>query len=311
MNITDQQLKGNWAEQYIAAQISSQGCLIRHVTQGHDSGIDLYCEKVKDGIPYLHFWCQVKTKNRWKGTRKSIAITPDKWHVEYWLKQPIPVFIFLVPDLRNEKNIPFYICRVVDRLINNNSILNSFIKISDTSTLNDFLDNMLPYETYIWGLKDGIISYLKKPKSGYIKNYPTGISQLFENKIRKTVFNTLHVFGNDILFEKRSPETILDTYPVNRNDLEGFDKAKPYIQALELLSLATNDKHYHYYELIGKYYELQNELKKSKDFYERSLSIIYEDPTSRSSNNPWVSIIRRVKSHIERVESKIKQVKMA
>ena len=66
MKITDQQLKGNWAEQYIAAQLSSQGCLIRHVTQGHDSGIDLYCEKVKDGIPYLHFWCQIKTKKNGK-----------------------------------------------------------------------------------------------------------------------------------------------------------------------------------------------------------------------------------------------------
>lgn len=65
MSFTDNQLKGNWGEQYIAAQLSSQGCLIRHVTQGHDSGIDLYCEKIINGEPLLHFWVQVKTSKKW------------------------------------------------------------------------------------------------------------------------------------------------------------------------------------------------------------------------------------------------------
>jgi len=53
MAITDNQLKGNWGEQYVASQLALEGCFIRHVTQGHDSGIDLYCEIIKDGTPFL------------------------------------------------------------------------------------------------------------------------------------------------------------------------------------------------------------------------------------------------------------------
>ena len=75
MTITDEQLKGNWAEQYIASELASQDCFIRRVTQGHDYGIDLYCETVKDNKPFLHFWCQIKTRKRLKGKRKQISFT--------------------------------------------------------------------------------------------------------------------------------------------------------------------------------------------------------------------------------------------
>jgi len=64
MSFTDNQLKGNWAEQYIAHRLAAEDCLVRHVSQGQDSGIDLYCEKLGEDqngkkVPYLHFWCQM------------------------------------------------------------------------------------------------------------------------------------------------------------------------------------------------------------------------------------------------------------
>ncbi|MBU0712906.1 DUF4365 domain-containing protein [bacterium] len=108
--IKDEQLKGNWGEQYIASRLSSCGCLIRHVPQGHDTGIDLYCEKVENNIPFLHFWCQVKTSKKWKGIRGTISFHPNKNHVNYWLKQPVPVLLFLIPDQReNNDYTPFYL----------------------------------------------------------------------------------------------------------------------------------------------------------------------------------------------------------
>ena len=126
MTITDEQLKGNWAEQYVASQLASCGCLVRHVMQGHDSGIDLYCEKVKDGIAYLHFWCQIKCSSKCKGKAKSIKFNGRKKHIEYWVKQPAPVFIFLVPDIRKKDSLPYYICRSLDFLFKKKAI-NSII----------------------------------------------------------------------------------------------------------------------------------------------------------------------------------------
>jgi hypothetical protein len=60
-------------------------------------GVDLYCESIIDGKPFLHFWGQVKSS-------KSIPNEPvkasDSFKVstlQYWANQPVPVLGFLVP----------------------------------------------------------------------------------------------------------------------------------------------------------------------------------------------------------------------
>lgn len=147
--ITDEQLKGNWAEQYIASKLAEQGCLIRHVTQGHDSGIDLYCETIKENSPFLHFWCQVKTSKNWKGKRKKISFPSNqsKNHKDYWLTQPVPVFIFLVPDLRRQSNIPYYICDTFDLIFMDKII--SFMKVESSDDLSNFLNESLIIRTFL------------------------------------------------------------------------------------------------------------------------------------------------------------------
>src|SRR5678810_39760 len=77
---TDAQLKGNWAEQHVAALLSSAGCLVRHVHQGHDSGIDLYCEKITQGTPHLHFWVQVKALAIFKTPDGRRKFRPRKYY---------------------------------------------------------------------------------------------------------------------------------------------------------------------------------------------------------------------------------------
>ncbi|HEC68513.1 MAG TPA: hypothetical protein ENI35_06900 [Candidatus Desulfofervidus auxilii] len=53
---------GNMGEHLIASMLS-QHCIVRDVSQGKDTGIDLYCEILKkDSLELtLHFFCQVKT----------------------------------------------------------------------------------------------------------------------------------------------------------------------------------------------------------------------------------------------------------
>ena len=99
-SVDQNRLKGNYAEALATAWLSRK-CLIRPVAAGTDIGIDLYCEAVVDGIPYLHFWVQVKVIQRASlrvqdgKTMASYAF--DKRHLEYWDRQPIPVYALLVP----------------------------------------------------------------------------------------------------------------------------------------------------------------------------------------------------------------------
>ena len=306
MVITDEQLKGNWGEQLIAANLAAEGCLIRHVTQGHDSGIDLYCETVKDNIPFLHFWCQVKTSKKYCGKKEKVPYTPIKKHREYWLTQPVPVFIFLVPDLRDEKNIPenkpYYICRAFD--LRYNETIKSFLKI-ESSEVSKFLNIDLALETLIWELKDGKVSHLKTPENDYTKKYLSGIVQEFEPEVLSSLLNTLWRLSQDILFHGISPNNLLKKDTLNNDGKMRFETAIPYIEALEILMVGKNDEQYQNYATMGVYYELKKEYNKSLEYYEKSLSIINTNSNINKNEDSWKKTIKDIEEHIKRVKTKM------
>ena len=302
MIITDNQLKGNWAEQYIAAQLSSQGCLVRHVTQGHDTGIDLYCEKVKDGKPYLHFWCQVKTSKKWTGKAKSYIFRPPKKDSSrYWIDQPIPVYIFLVPDLRGKDEIPYYICRAIE--FESNEKVKSKWKIKNASDLTFFLELCLPIDTFEWDLKNGKVSYLKNTQVSLIKFYPPGLTHYYEPRIKPSILNSLCLLSNDIIFREGNVEAYLCKKIFSEEETERLKRAEPYINTLMYLIDEFNDLHYHYYELIGEYNELLEDFKKAINYYHKTIEILHRDPNS--SKEPWQSWIKRINRHLDRIKTKL------
>ena len=236
MTITDNQLKGNWGEQYIAEKLSSQGCFVRHVTQGRDTGIDLYCETVKNNKPFLHFWCQIKTSKNYKGKRKQISFKPKIEHKEYWLAQPVPVFIFLVPDLRNKLDVPYYICRALD--LRKKERISSFIKIEKSEEdLPTFLnkDQGLALETFLWELKDGKVSHLKTPEKEYTIQFSTGYTHEFESELFTSLYSTLWLLSEDILFHDTNRKDMLEKPTLNDDEKERFKKARLYVEALKIL----------------------------------------------------------------------------
>ena len=306
MTITDNQSKGNWGEQYIAANLSSQGCFVRHVPQGNDTGVDLYCETIKGNEPFLHFWCQIKTSKNYKKESKQESFKPEKKYKEYWLTQPVPVFIFLVPDLRDEPNTPYYICRAFDLLIKEKRI-NSFIKIESPKDLSTFLneDQGLALETFLWELKEGKVSHLKTPKKEHTIQFPTNQTHKFEPKLFESLHSTLWLLSRDILFHDINPKDMLGKTILNNDEKERFRKARPYMEALEILIKTKGDKHYQNFTTIGIYYELEKEYERSLKYYKKSMSIIKEDPDVDISKRPWSDIIEEIHQHIERVKSKM------
>ncbi len=96
--VDENRLKGNYAEAYVAARLAAE-CLVRPVAAGTDVGVDLYCETVQGSQPFLHFWVQVKAgaQCRLSEDGSSATFSFDHDHLRYWWRQPVPVFVALVP----------------------------------------------------------------------------------------------------------------------------------------------------------------------------------------------------------------------
>lgn len=55
-----------------------------------DIGVDLYCETVADGRPFLHFWLQVKAGDQCKRdpSANTASCAFELEHLDYWARQP-------------------------------------------------------------------------------------------------------------------------------------------------------------------------------------------------------------------------------
>ncbi|MEA3471088.1 MAG: DUF4365 domain-containing protein [Thermodesulfobacteriota bacterium] len=335
----ENRLQGNWGEHFIASELASQDCFVRNVTEGHDTGIDLYCETTSKGDPFLHFWCQVKTDSRVAGQALNLSSTRHKLnkHKDYWLSQPVPVFIFLVPVLERIKDekkgenkdkqkhdtmTPYYIFRAIDFNGQEDGSIKSKYKIvhdeSETNidkgiiTLKYFIEKRLPIETFLWDLKNGKVSYLKEfPDSSYVIKFPRGHSQRYEDKLSESLRWTLRILSDDILFEGKIPSNILSNNEELIKHKERYDGGKLYARLLELFADSKEDKHYDTYEIIGLYYEVAKDYLKAKEYYKKSLEQIENDPKIKElkKNDPkkksFEDASERIKGHIARVKVKL------
>lgn len=290
-------LTGNWGEQYISEKLSSFDCFVRHVPQGHDTGIDLYCETAsEDKLPFQHFWCQVKTSKKYKGVNKCITINRQtrNMNVDYWLKQPIPVFIFIVPDLRDEditqkRMIPFYIFSAID-FHNGRKKIKSSLKIQKAEDVEKFLNEDLLTQTFRWDLMRGRVSHLLTPEPSYTITFPKGQTLNSEEKLQKSLRWTLRLLADDIL---------------NQNDSEFLSRAKTYVEMLDILASGIGDKHYETYEAIGKYYRQTGDVQKALENYKKSLEQLNKDPYPEVSRDDilWKEVFECIDGIIQELES--------
>ena len=97
--VSEARLKGNYGAAIVSARLSAE-CLVRPVAADTDIGVDLYCETIADGLPFLHFWVQVKAGSQCalsESTPPGATCRFDRDHLAYWRRQPVPVFAALVP----------------------------------------------------------------------------------------------------------------------------------------------------------------------------------------------------------------------
>lgn len=310
MTITDSQLKGNWAEEYISSELASQGCFIRRVTQGHDTGIDLYCETVENGIPFMHFWCQIKTSEKWNGKKPPATYSPKLKHIDYWLKQPIPVFIFLVPDFRAAPSKPYYI--YAPMYLKGNRRIKLFKIIGNQNHLFMFLRHHLPMLTHEWELREGKVSPLKTPEKTEIVFFEPGITHLYEKEIFTVLHWTLWRLSSDIMFmadksdksfELVKSSMLNKTADHTESEKARLNKVKPYIDALNILIKGKKDEHYQGYYTIGLYYELVRKYDEALEYYNKALSLVVSFLERNKGNAGFNGLKREIAMRIEHVKN--------
>ncbi|MBI5665292.1 MAG: DUF4365 domain-containing protein [Nitrospirae bacterium] len=310
MTITDSQLKGNWAEQFIAYELAAKGCLVRHVTQGHDTGVDLYCETTWKGFPFLHFWCQIKARQMIKQA-KMITFRPEPMHVSYWQKQPVPVFIFIVPSFLRDKQMtkPYYIFNPLDI---KNGLMHSFLRVMHSNDLHRFLYDLLVIKTQQWDAKDGRLNPIKHPHlSDSFIGFEPGMTLPFNKEVLRAIRWGLWRLIDDNLFLGSGREKLHmfnDLNPLSAERKQRIKKVKPYVDALNSLCNKNDSLHWESYYVIGQYCELEEVIDEALIYYEKALSIIDIIKKKYPANSNAISshevdvnrALRRVKARFQR-----------
>jgi hypothetical protein len=296
-------MTGNWGEQYVAERLAHADCLVRHVPQGRDAGIDLYCESVVDEKPFLHFWVQIKTGDSYiskiqdRGFPTSV-FTPDE--MEYWSKQVVPVLIAVVTG----PNVNPRIVHIYCPLFGSDTHLLSIRRIENEDDWKAFVHDDLPHLMYLWGVKDGVLRPLPVSKAGYVRTLPVSQTYVYEDAIKQTLHLSLWGLSYDILSRNIDLETL---QPRDDAELKGValaDKVRPYIKTLETLVELANIGNYQNHVTIGVLYELEGRFAEAKDRYQKALASVKGDSQFMAAAGTD-TIVKKLESYLARVGRKL------
>jgi hypothetical protein len=192
--VTENRLKGNYGAALIMSRLSGQ-CLVRPVAADTDVGLDLYCETVAENRPFLHFWLQVRAGNQCKvevdRSSASCRFTSD--HLEYWFRQPVPVFAALVPSewpVRREPDI--YIIDITTSLLmglrgpaQETVTLDSHHcwPAGNSDSVQHFLEVVVPATTARLEVSKGVIASAPTSAPQYVQRRPYVPVRRFKQKI--------------------------------------------------------------------------------------------------------------------------------
>lgn len=192
---------GNMGEHLIGSLLS-QFCIVRSVAQGRDTGIDLYCEILKEESLKLslHFFCQVKT------TRRDINFSAIKKYFDYWRNQPAPVFLFHVKykDIKNLSKahevwvygIPYALAIDDAEKINQLVTRDVDVKIQlcgednnkNKMTLKTFLYGHVPWSYGLWQMRHYGLVYPNPEIIKPVDNiFVGGFSKIYKDKIEQSI----------------------------------------------------------------------------------------------------------------------------
>ncbi len=193
-------LKANYGTSLVAHRLS-RACLVRPVAEGTDIGIDLYCEAVAEGQPFLHFGVQVKcgASNYIRLQDDSASFSFASRHLAYWMKQPMPVFVALVPleEWPPEQIPPVYVVDVTSQCIGrvieteeSITLKSDFCWNNDPTDVTTFLNDAVPTASARLMCQAGVVRYKPSIRQTYTVQVPSIPVARFADQIRQQIRQT-------------------------------------------------------------------------------------------------------------------------
>jgi hypothetical protein len=191
---------GNAGEHLVASRLS-QYCIVRDVSQGKDTGIDLYCEILKEGSLELslHFFCQIKTNQR------RIDQSEIEKNIDYWANQPVPCFLFLVKyaDFENIKDaelwvydLPYFLAIrdakkegiKLQRDVEKTFLICEENNNKDKMTLESFLYGHIPFSYGLWQMRRyGLVLPNPEIRDNVPPVFVGGLTKIYKDKIETAI----------------------------------------------------------------------------------------------------------------------------
>lgn len=276
-SVDTNRLRGNYAQAVATAWLSRM-CLVRPVADGTDIGIDLYCESILEGTPYLHFWVQVKAVPAASITvrdgKRTAAYSFERRHLEYWDRQPIPVYAFLVPlDTWPPAEPDFiYGVRITETLVKEGlpstasvtyRTSDGFQRDSLDGELQQFVTKIVPWDTSALLLKRGIVAPLPKVPGDTDDRFPTGIGVQYLSQVLTTMRDAaVHGLYHSLWAEHHDPSW--------RAIRKRFEGAAQYFEP---------DMHKYGLSMLVRSAHVDGEIDRARDYIHRALERIAADNT--------------------------------
>ena len=286
-NVDENRLKGNYAASYVAARLSTN-CLVRPVASDTDVGIDLYCETVQEGQPFLHFWLQVKSGSQCKrapdGAFASCRF--DEGHLRYWFRQPVPVFAALVPvewPVQHDPSI--YIVPITTHLLDRGLPsgkkvrLRSQCKLTPGSNadLGIFLNWTVPAAAAQMECKKGFVGSVPQLSPQYVQHFPELPVLQFSGEILKQIRVTAAMSLVTLWLQER------------------LSNATPFVKRLaRVVEQFADDPHWETSMARGLSCHTRGDYIRALEFYEEAKRRIECDPELDASRPPWSKHVHQI-----------------
>lgn len=280
--VSESCLKGNYGAAVVMARLSSE-CLVRPVAADTDIGVDLYCETVADGQPFLHFWLQVKAGDQCKpsGDTKTASCRFERSKLEYWSRQPVPVFAALVPTewpVRGEPDV--YVVDIGKYLLlsplpprTQSANLTSDYRwgAGNRAEVQEFLHDVVPAATARIRCREGLVAQAPTITPQYVRHAPSVPVMRFQHQILQQLRTTA---AHSIRFALCSEP--------------GDDGAKEFARRLaRIVEQFDDDEHYENWLSRGMSAHANADYATAAGLYERACRSIRADPIVRDDER-WI-----------------------
>lgn len=297
-HVDENRLKGNYGAAYVALRLSSEECLVRTVPSDTDVGVDLFCESVDGEEPFLHFWVQVKTGSQCKVAENdlSASCSLDRKHLSYWYRQPVPVFVALVPTQWPVHSDPVvYLVDVTSYLIEHTfpgtaslTMHSHFVwQPGDQEAIQNFLKTVVPFVSAKMLCRHGVIAHIPTLRPEYEQRSPlpsvSRYRDLIFHQIRKTAaFSVISMWGRNTL---------------------GGENSEARRTFARVVAQFEDDPHWENFMALAISHHAEGEFEEAIRYYELAKQSILGDPNVVNEPN-WQTTLDVIEKQIAKAHNK-------